>query len=141
MKLYIIALQNRQRLVVVGDFKAKIKSGAWLTSSKGEQLHQAIKEIKFEFISTGIIRLIATNKIPDLIDFFPYLKTYEVIFFILTSSMNSIFNHTTILLSLIKYIVKQGDSSFLIGKLKNWEYFKTSCERAIILDIPVKTEE
>lgn len=126
-----------------GDFNAKNTYwGSRLTTTKGKELLNAIKEYGCETLSTGKPTYWPTDpeKIPDLIDFFitknissNYMKMEE------SYELNS--DHSPILLTLSDNIIEKEKHPVLINKHTDWESFQICLERKINLDVSLQSEE
>ena len=133
----------RTRFILGGDFNAKNTSwGSRLTTTKGKELLNAIKELKCDVISTGKPTYWPTdqNKIPDFIDFFitkdlstSYIKSKQ------SYDMNS--DHSAIYLEISETILYKENRPTLVNKCTDWESYKSRLNDQIDLKVPLKTPE
>jgi hypothetical protein len=131
------------KFIIGGDFNAKNTAwGSRLTSTKGKELLNAIKETGCDVMSTGKPTYWPTdpNKIPDLIDFFiiknlsfHYLKIEEKF------ELNS--DHSPILLTLSEHIIQKESAVKLTNKYTNWKKFKICLEDKIQLAVHLRNKD
>lgn len=140
---YINFFKNMGNTFIVGgDYNAKNEIwGSRLTSPKGKQLFEAIKELKCDFISTGKPTYWPTdpNKIPDLIDFFVY-KNISCNFLQIDESHELNSDHTALVLTLSQYIIEKPKNATLCNKFTDWDYFKKRLEDKIDLKASLKNQ-
>lgn len=141
---YLEFLRNQgSRFIIGGDFNSKNTHwGSRLTTTKGKELLQAIREYNCESLSTGKPTYwpTDTNKIPDLIDFF-IIKNISANFLQIEEGWDMNSDHSPILLTLSQSIIKKANNPTLVNKLTDWESFKLCLEEKINLSAPLRNEE
>lgn len=125
------------KFIIGGDFNAKNTYwGSRLTTTKGKELLEAIKEYKCEALSTGKPTYWPTdpNKIPDLIDFF-ITKNISANFLQIEEGWDMNSDHSPIILTLSENIIKKESNPTLTNKLTDWKSFKNILEGKINLSV------
>lgn len=131
------------RFILGGDFNAKhMHWGSRLTTTKGKELLNAIKEYKCESLSTGKPTYWPTDpdKIPDLIDFF-IIKNISCNFLQIEDWQDMSSDHSPIMLTLSENIIHKTTNSVLVNSKTDWESFKLCLEEQIQLAVPLQTPD
>ena len=130
-----------ERFIIGGDYNAKnMDWGSRLTTTKGQELKKAIKEVGCHIHSTGRPTYWPTdfNKIPDLLDFF-ITKKISPSFIEVSDILDLDSDHTAVLLTLSVKIVRKEANSTLVNKSTNWDCFKNYLQNNINLQISLKS--
>ncbi len=116
-----------ERFIIGGDFNAKNKiQESRLNTPKGERLHQALVNLKCEFISTGKPTYWPTDikKIPDVIDIYIYKNISSNFLHIgEVHELNS--DHTAMVLSLSEHIVEKEEAPMISNKFTYYSSLNT----------------
>jgi hypothetical protein len=131
------------RFIIGGDFNAKHTHwGSRLTTTKGKELLEAIKQLKCESLSTAKPTYWPTdpNKIPDLIDFF-VVRNISVNYIQVEEAWDLNSDHSPILLTLSDSIIKKEKTPALFNRLTDWQSFQIDLEKSVNLSVPLRTKE
>lgn len=121
------------RFIIGGDFNAKnIYWGSRLTTTKGKELLEAIKEYGCQPLSTGKPTYWPTdlNKIPDLIDFY-VIKNIPANFLQMEEGWDMNSDHSPIILTFCENIIRKENNPILVNKMTDWISFRQSLEEKI----------
>lgn len=129
------------RFIIGGDFNAKnIHWGSRLTTTKGRELHRALKEMGCEVISTGNPTYWPTDRKrkPDLIDFFITKQITRSSLQIEDGvDMNS--DHSPIYLTLNGEVNELKHNPRLTNKYTDWAYFKSKLNDTVDVTKEIST--
>lgn len=139
---YKILLQHPgERYIIGGDFNAKhVDWGSRITTTKGRELRQAIKELGCNYHSSGKPTYWPTdqNKIPDLLDFFIARKVSPN-FIDVEEILDLDSDHSAVLLTLSERIIKKEVRPTLVNKTTEWESFRCDLQKNINLKVNLTT--
>ena len=131
------------RFIVGGDFNAKnIYWGSRLTTTKGKELLEAIKENNCETLSTGKPTYWPSDptKIPDLIDFF-ITKSISKHNTSVNESQEMNSDHSPIVLIVSEEVIQREKTATLSNNYTDWEYFKKCLDSRLQLTTPLQSIE
>lgn len=139
---YLNILQHMNgRFIVGGDLNAKHTDwGSRLTTTKGRELRQAIKEMGCDIHSTGKPTYwpTDTSKVPDLIDFF-ISRQVSPNFIELEDNFDMDSDHSAVIFTLSERIIRKETRPMLVNKTTDWESFRIEVESRINLRVPLRT--
>lgn len=136
-----ILQQLGERFIVGGDLNAKhVDWGSRLTTTKGSELRQAIKEIGCSFYSTGKPTYWPTdpNKNPDLLDFFIARKVSPN-YIDVEENFDLDSDHSAVIMTLSEIIIKKKARPMLVNKTTDWESFRIDLQKNINLNVSLRT--
>lgn len=128
------------RFVLGGDFNAKHTYwGSRLTTTKGKELLNAIRNANCDVISTGKPTYwpTDTHKIPDLIDFFVY-KNLPPNFLHIEDGFDMSSDHSPIILNISEDVLLTQAPLSLANKNTDWISFGYDLDSIINLRVPLK---
>lgn len=130
------------RYIVGGDYNAKhVDWGSRLTTTKGKELRDAIRELGCNVYSTGKPTYWPTDpgKIPDLLDFFITRKVSPN-FTDIEESFDLNSDHSGVILTLSERIIKKENRPSLTNKTTDWESFRIDLENKISLNVQLRNK-
>lgn len=131
------------RFIVGGDYNAKhVDWGSRLTTTKGKELREAIREMGCNYHSTGKPTYWPTDptKIPDLLDFF-ISRRVSPNFIDIEENLDLDSDHSAVILTLSERIIKKENRPTLVNKTTDWMSFRIDLENKINLKVQLRTKQ
>uniref|UniRef100_A0A6M2DRL9 Putative rna-directed dna polymerase from mobile element jockey n=1 Tax=Xenopsylla cheopis TaxID=163159 RepID=A0A6M2DRL9_XENCH len=132
------------RFITGGDFNAKHTYwGSRLTTTRGRELHKAIKSNNLTPLSTGEPSYWPSDplKIPDLLDFF-ILKNINSQSTTIESNLDLSSDHSPVILTYSDKIFQSNTGAHsLVNKLTNWELYRNYINENISCNLSLKSED
>lgn len=129
------------RFILGGDFNAKhVDFGSRLTTTKGNELKNAINEMGCNIHSTGKPTYWPTDaaKTPDLLDFF-ISKQVSSNFIEVEDNSDMDSDHSAVILTISDKIIRKETRPTLANKTTDWESFRSELDSNIHLQTRLKT--
>jgi hypothetical protein len=129
------------KFIVAGDFNAKHTDwGSRITTTKGRELLQAMRNNNLNYLSTGKPTYWPTDtkKIPDVLDFC-VIKGISMKRLKIDLSLDLSSDHTPLLVTLYTHIIVKEKGPSLCNRHTNWNHFRERLDEKIHTDIPLKT--
>jgi hypothetical protein len=130
------------RFIAGGDFNAKNTFwGSRLTTTKGRELHTAMRNNNLQHLSTGQPTYWPsdTNKMPDLLDFC-IVKGIPTQKFTVESCLDLTSDHTPILINMFSHIIGKPKRPSLCNQQTDWDCFRDMLDDRLNLQIPLQTQ-
>jgi hypothetical protein len=132
-----------QKFLAGGDYNSKnLLWGSQLTTTKGKELAQLMKDNNYSFISSGSPTYWPTYpaEIPDLLDFF-ITKGISLAYTETVSTFELSSDHTPIITTISTSVINRHNTPRLHNHKTNWEKYREEITNNINLQIKLKNSE